>query len=311
MKKILLLLTLLLLCFSTCDIGGFGRNIQFIIPEGEIQVVFSVTSDMREYTGCSANYFRGVCETIASGGAGEFMISPGDIDPPWKVYDAIQLYIGKNYVWYPVVGNHDKASWSYMSWLRTNNAGGVSLPNIVNAGPPDCEETTYSFDYGDAHFVVLNEYYNGISDRGTDGDVVDALYSWLIDDLSTNTKPVIFVFGHEPAFPRPDEENGRMRHAGDSLNAYLSNRDRFWNALVNYGVTAYFCGHTHNYSAVEIDGVWQIDAGHARGTADTGARSTFIMLYVMGNGNVWFYAYRLDFDTDVYVLTGNGRLRQL
>ena len=54
-----------------------------------------------------------------------------------------------------------------------SGAGGVSLPNIVSAGPPGCEETTYSFDYGDAHFVVLNEYYNGISDRGTDGEVAD------------------------------------------------------------------------------------------------------------------------------------------
>jgi hypothetical protein len=52
-------------------------------------------------------------------------------------------------------------------------SGGVSLPSIVNAGPPGCEETTYSFDYGDAHFVVLNEYYNGTSDRGTDGDAAD------------------------------------------------------------------------------------------------------------------------------------------
>lgn len=42
---------------------------------------------------------------------------------------------------------------------------------------------------------------------------------------------------------------------------YNFNRDRFWNALVNYGVAAYICGHTHNHSVINIDGVWQIDAG--------------------------------------------------
>ncbi len=89
---------------------------------------------------------------------------------------------------------------------------------------------------------------------------------------------------------------------------YNFNRDRFWNALVNYGVAAYICGHTHNHSVINIDGVWQIDAGHARGTADKGARSTFIMFYVMVNGNVWYYTYRLDLETNEYVLTGNGQL---
>lgn len=308
MKKIIFLFVLLLMCFSTCDISRTCGHVQFITPEGEIQVVFSVTSDMRKYSGCNANYFRGVCETIACGGPGKFMVTPGDVDPPGNVYYTIKAYIGEEYVWYPAAGNHDAASSSVMSWLRNFNANGNSLPNIVNVGPPGCEETTYSFDYGDAHFVILNEYYDGKNDYGKDGDVVDALYNWLINDLASNTRPIAFVFGHEPAYPQPDEESGRLRHGSDSLNAYPFNRDRFWNALVNYGVAAYICGHTHNHSVINIDGVWQIDAGHARGTADKGARSTFIMFYVMVNGNVWYYTYRLDLETNEYVLTGNGQL---
>jgi len=45
-------------------------------------------------------------------------------------------------------------------------------------------------------------------------------------------------------------------------------------------VVAYFCGHTHNYSAVLINNVWQIDAGHARGDDDKGSPSTFLTLDV-------------------------------
>src|SRR3990170_4017223 len=61
-------------------------------------------------------------------------------------------------------------------------------------GPPGGVETTYSFDYGNSHFIVLNEYYNGSSDTGTDGDVVDALYNWLVADLNATDRSHIFVF---------------------------------------------------------------------------------------------------------------------
>jgi hypothetical protein len=105
-------------------------------------------------------------------------------------------------------------------------------------------------------------------------------------DLSSNSKPVVFVFRHEPAFPQPDQESGRIRHKYDSLNENIFNRDRFWSTLVDYGVTAYICNQSHNYSAVNINGVWQIEAGHARGIKSNGAKSTFVIIYVMDSGSV-------------------------
>ena len=170
-----------------------------------------------------------------------------------------------------------------MTWLRSYNSGGNSLPNIVNVGPSGCVETTYSFDLENSHFVVLNQYYDGSSDIGTDGDVSDALFNWLESDLATTTKSHIFVFGHEPAYPQPDEYNGRLRHLGDSLDKYEQNRDRFWSLLSTANVDAYFCGHTHNYSSYYYNGVWQVDAGHCRGAGDTGAPSTFLIVNVDGD----------------------------
>jgi hypothetical protein len=197
--------------------------IPFTVPEGDIQVAFSVAADMRGYTGNNRDYFRNTCDQIAFGGRGDFMISPGDIDPPDGAYQTIQTFIGEDYTWYPVVGNHEAETQADMDWLRLFNWKGNSLPNVVNVGPAGSIETTYSFDYGDAHFIALNEYYDGSSDTGTDGDVVDSLYEWLVDDLTTNTAPIVFVFGHEPAYPQPDGENGRIRHAEDSLNLYTAN----------------------------------------------------------------------------------------
>ncbi len=300
MKKSLLFIFGILIVLSSCFLIGCSVN--------ETQCVFYVTCDMRQYTGDNPDHFRAVCEKIASLGKGEFMVSAGDIDPPGDVLSTIQTYIGKNYSWYPVVGNHEIESTDYMAWLRSYNENGNSLPNVVNIGPTGSEETIYSFDYGDVHYVVLNEYYDGVSDSGADGDVVDALYDWLIDDLEMNDKPIIVVFGHEPAYPQPDEESGRIRHENDSLNAHPENRDRFWNALVDYGVLAYICGHTHNYSIICVDGVWQIDSGHARGTADTGSRSTFVSVSIMVDRDVFYKTYRLDLETGEYVLTQSGQL---
>ena len=274
---------------------------------------FAVTADMRSYSGPaydSSQFFRGACEAIAAQGRGAFMVSPGDIDPPSNVLWTITSTLGTTYKWYPVVGNHElpgAGQESYpganMDWLRSYDYG------AVNPGPSGCPETTYSFDYANAHFVVLNEYCDAGGDTVTSGDVPDHLYNWLAADLSATGKTHIFVFGHEPAYPQPDADNGRVRHLGDSLDQYPAHRDRFWNLLRDERVVAYICGHTHNYSAVEIDGVWQLDAGHARGRGDTGARSTFIMIDVAPSG-VTFRAYRDDANGGPYTLAHTGTLRQ-
>jgi len=306
MKKITVFISaaltaVILLLLAACNATEY-TYIHFTLPEGAIQLSFSAAADMRDYTGNKIDYFRNTCEQLAFGGPGSFMVSPGDIDPPERTLETIRKYIGEDYLWYPVTGNHEAETTADMNWLRDFNKGGSRLPKVVKNGPAGSLETTYSFEYGDAHFIVLNEYFDGSNDTGTDGDITDSLYNWLVDDLSTNTKPVIIVFGHEPAYPKPDKESGRTRHTEDSLNKYTANRDRFWSALASYGVKAYICGHTHNYSAVLINGVWQIDVGHARGTGDTGSRSTFVMFYVMENGDVWFYTYRLNTDENRWEL---------
>jgi hypothetical protein len=268
---------------------------------------------MRSYSGPgydSSQYFRGACEAIASRGRGAFMVSPGDIDPPSDVLWTITSTLGTTYTWYPVVGNHElpgagQESYpgSNMDWLRSYDYGDV------NPGPAGCPETTYSFDYQNAHFVMLNEYCDTGGDTVRDGDVPNHLYDWLVADLSATDKTHTFVFGHEPAYPQPDADNGRTRHVGDSLDQHPTNRDRFWNLLRDERVIAYVCGHTHGYSAVEIDSVWQLDAGHARGKGDTGARSTFVTINVDANG-VTFKAYRDDADGGPYVLAHTGILRE-
>jgi hypothetical protein len=267
----------------------------------------SLTADMRSYTG--ETEYRGALHALAGAGAGSFMVAPGDIDPPGAVDAAIKEILGPAFDWYPVVGNHEAETPEDMAWLRAFNPGGATLPRIVNPGPPASIETCYSFDEGNAHFSVINEYYHDAVDDDPVGDASADLLAWLEADLAATTQPVLFVVGHEPAFPRPDMAfPHRLRHVGDSLDQFPAHRDTFWQTLVDHGVKAYLCGHTHNFSLVEVDGVWQIDVGHARGIADTGARSTFLRMSVYAGGEVTWEAWRQNLCTGEYSVRNRGQL---
>src|SRR6266403_1484261 len=107
-------------------------------------------------------------------------------------------------------------------------------------------ESNYSFDYGSAHFVVLDanlQLFNGV----LDGPAVDAapqltfpaypsvLRDWLIHDLDSSAQPWKFVVFHQPAFSSGNAtvRNNQMRAVAKFLE--------------DHGVNMVFNGHEHNY----------------------------------------------------------------
>jgi hypothetical protein len=275
---------------------------------------FVVNADMANHVGPgefdTPQYFRGMLETIAQLPDIQFMISVGDTTPSASTRWTIDRYLGSDFLWFPVIGNHELDQVD-LNYLRSYDydPNGDAPPNIVNHGPPGCENTTFSFDYENTHFVILNEYCDLDNETRTDGAIVDALYDWLAQDLQVNTLPHILVYGHEPAFPEPDAELGIVRHEEDSLDKYPVTRDRFWALLKEDHVAAYFVGHTHSYSAVNIDGVWQIDAGHSMGAWTQSTPSTFIVMHVVGN-RITYETYRTRLDNGQYELRDNGMITQ-
>lgn len=255
---------------------------------------FTVTADPRN----NHSAFDNVCQSInaLAGGPGAFHVSAGDIDGRiWENRAIIDTRFGTSAIWYPVIGNHEMEDGVEMEWLRNEYDNGnnlrIPLKNYTNQdGPAGEVRTNYSWDYGNAHFIALNEYWNGGtyegsgrstsgSDTAVNGDIVPALYDWLAADLASCSKPFIFVFGHEPAFPY-------HRHVGDSLDVHKTNRNAFWELLETEGVTAYICGHTHYYSAHQgdanyIGNVWQFDVGNAGN--DEGDGKTFFDVIVDSN----------------------------
>ncbi len=154
----------------------------------------------------------------------------------------------------------------------TNPTNGPDLP--PDSDDPTYIENVYSFDYGNSHFVMLNNDYKdlrGTSDDSEKGKIIGRQLGWLRQDLASASQrgqQNIFVFFHEPAFP-----NGG--HLGDSMydngnEEYVKPRNEFWRLLCQHNVVAAFCGHEHNYSRTLVDEtvdasfsrpIWQIVTG--------------------------------------------------
>lgn len=186
----------------------------------------------------------------------------------------------KNVPAFFAVGNHDLENVVDVPAIRSKFNSYAYSPN---PGPAGSRNTTYSFDIGNIHVVVLNIYWdgnaNGVCDwhvpngglntddscmkysAGDGGFIPDALYNWLENDLSTNTKSWTIVVGHEPLYP------WGTRHIGDSLDENKTNRDKLENLFISKKVTAFIGSHTHTsgiktgISGIKNDNTIQSNAG--------------------------------------------------
>ena len=244
---------------------------------------FVVVSDVEAANSpkyASLKYFPGVSDAIRKEGKGAFLVAAGDISPPAIMDAMLRDACGEDYLWYPVVGNHDTRK-KHLAWIREHVK---NLPGPVRRGPKNAELTTYAFNHGDSHFIILNIYYSGLSDSEDWSDICPSLYDWLERDLRENKGKRIFVFGHEPLAAVPDADNGVVNHVRTNLGRHPKNANRFWQLLREHRVAAYVCGHTDTFSWAKLNGVWQVSDGHARGVMADGTQSTFLKFLVRKDG---------------------------
>ena len=153
----------------------------------------------------------------------------------------------------PVLGNHDMGSYdltkypdglAYFYFYRvplngpklppaspmTPNARGNGLSNFLAAAGENYPQTAnYSFEYGNAHFVVLDSNPNV---NWTTPELVE----WLKKDLnSVDPKKWRIISYHHPEF------QSSKTHATDRWMRVLSD------LYVNYKVDLVLNGHVHNY----------------------------------------------------------------
>lgn len=91
----------------------------------------------------------------------------------------------------------------------------------------------WSFDYGPAHFAIVDGY--------TDFSTGSAQHGWLDTDLSAAAKPWKFVVVHQPGWS-----------AGGGHENYTSVQDYIEPLCETYGVDILFAGHNHYYARAEV-----------------------------------------------------------
>jgi len=116
---------------------------------------------------------------------------------------------------YPVLGNHEERAQLFFDYF--------SLPG---------NEAWFSFDYGNAHFVVLDT--TNQDQLHADSEQID----WLHNDLGASTATWKVVSFHHPPF-----SSGGFYHASDRLEL----KNLLHPIFERYGVDLVFSGHDHNY----------------------------------------------------------------
>ncbi len=229
---------------------------------------FIVTCDSRGYTnGINQVILSELAAEIKSRGV-DFVLFPGDLVSGYlstspdqfeaqlrtwveimkPVYDAgIGVYVCRGNhelgdVWssYPNPGTSpDPNDNNMLRWLNVFGSDSYPQQKLPGNGPANEKFMTYSVIHKNAFIIMLDEY------AGIRHDFHHKVnQKWLDSQLAENTKPHIFIAGHEQAF--------RALHS-DCLDYFPAQRDAFWASIKNAGGRTYFCGHDHFYDHARVD----------------------------------------------------------
>lgn len=316
MKYILSFLLFIIIFLSSCDHQKENEPFHFYVATD-----IHMTKQRPDYTSLcfKENILSDIKNDTL--GLGKFIVVTGDMDPFFRTRESVEQVLGTDFRFYPVPGNHDVGmtnnqykdfpdlNWNNTFDMVTYNKN--HLRDIVNRGPSyrtpaldslvytdsitgktylttydnkditGSKYTTYSFDEGNSHFIVL-DLYSGLHnfEARHNARIFNEMFDWLADDLKKNKKENIFVFSHQPvkndtgetphvlvneAYKKSCRDLART-YGSDSLSVFKAEftdkvitRDEFWALLKKHNVIAYFCGHTHHYSARKYDGIWEIN----------------------------------------------------
>ncbi|MDY5498118.1 MAG: metallophosphoesterase, partial [Anaerobutyricum sp.] len=155
-----------------------------------------------------------------------FIMETGDLVDTNYFEDEWRWFIGKsqsmfaNTAYIPVIGNHEETS-SYKAWAFREH---FSVPNACEAEGVT-PGTVYSFDYGKAHFIVLNSECKG--------DGLKAQAQWADKDLANTKQKYIIAAIH------------RGPYGGAGISTDLA--DTFTPIFDKYNVELVLFGHDHSY----------------------------------------------------------------
>jgi len=161
------------------------------------------------------------------------LVSNGADTSQWPMFFSIERELLRKAAFFPVIGNHERNNRQFYEFF-------------------DLSYPYYTFNWGGAHFVVLNTDVGNIavSEMARDGFWAEQM-RWLEADLEKNAKAdFVFVVAHHPPFTAMSK---RQKHD--------ERMEMLVELLEKYKVTAMFNGHDHNYQHHLKKGVHYIVTG--------------------------------------------------
>jgi hypothetical protein len=183
---------------------------------------------------------------MAGNYTGQFRNWMSDVAPIHNYSDGtgIPLYV--------IRGNHEDGPKQTVAPLLDAYLATAAAGMPAN-GPPNEEKLTYSFTHKGAKFIANDNYI------AHDGKKETVNQSWVNGQLTQDTRPFMFVFGHSPAYAVVND----TEEDDYAIDVHSPQRDIFWKSMVDNNASAYFCGHAHLYVRGEARGVQQIVSGNA------------------------------------------------
>ncbi|MBS1875156.1 MAG: metallophosphoesterase [Acidobacteria bacterium] len=204
-------------------------------PSGAEPFEFVVFGDTRT----RHDVHRRVIASILKYSEPEFVLHSGDLvsdgydSAQWPVFFDIERELLRKIAFYPALGNHERNNRQFYDFFQ------VGTPY-------------YSFDWGTAHFIVLNsDLGNAASTPSAKEAFWQAQKTWFEEDLKASQKASYrFVIAHHP----PMTAVSRRQAGNPEMAALLPLFDK-------YKVTAGFFGHDHNYQHYLKDGIHYVVSG--------------------------------------------------
>jgi len=203
-------------------------------PTGATPFHFVVYGDTRT----RHDFHRKVADAISKADP-DFVVHTGDLVSDgadtslWPIFFSIEKELLRKTAFFPCLGNHERNDAQYYEFF-------------------DMKEPYYSFNWGNAHFTVLNsDFANAAADAAGKEKFWTGQKRWFEDDLRQSGKADFrFAVFHHPPFT-----------AYAARQKEPSKTQDFVPLFEQYKLTAVFAGHDHNYQHHVKNGVHYIVTG--------------------------------------------------
>jgi acid phosphatase type 7 len=208
--------------------GEAGKGSFKTPSDGEGRFQFVVYGDTRTRHDVHRTVINGILKYASP----DFILHTGDLvadgnDPAlWPIFFDAERELLRKAAFFPSLGNHERNALSYFDFLNA--------------------KAYYSFNWGNAHFMVIDSDIENAAATKTQRDAFwQEQTRWLEDDLREAQKADFrFLFAHHPPITAVKRRQGGNPHM-TALEPMFE----------KYRLTAGFFGHDHNYQHYVQNGV--------------------------------------------------------